>query len=98
MVFALLITVYAQNAFSVEETGYWCELTSKEWRKGIPNCQRGDMISIFDLERAAQVCETGTIVVSNTSGSSYKGTGGRGSSSFACIYRGSLRQERQREY
>ena len=94
MVFAFLVAVFAQNAFSVEDTGYYCQLgatSGKEnierlWKREAGDCERGDTIYMSSAkpEIIARACIGETVVLIDR----------HNNQAFTCVYRGSLREQR----
>ena len=86
IIFAFFITVFTQNAISVEDSEYFCGKNKKEWTDGLSSCQRGDILFLYGDAKieigALGLCEWDTLrIVRRQVG--------------VCVYRGSSRNSRE---
>ena len=86
IIFAVLVTVFAQNAFSVEASDYICGKNKKEWTDGLSSCQRGDILFLYGDTKievgVLGLCEWDTLrIIRRQVG--------------VCVYRGSSRNQRE---
>ena len=86
MVFGALVAVFAQNAVSVEDSGYFCGKNKKEWTAQLSICQRGYILFLYGNAKieigVLGLCEWDTLrIIRRQVG--------------VCVYRGSSRNQRE---
>ena len=86
IIFAFFITVFTQNAISVEDSEYFCGKNKKEWTDGLSSCQRGDILLLYGNAKIEMgvlgLCEWDTLrIIRRQVG--------------VCVYRGSSRNPRE---